>query len=634
MKTTKPSSITETSNSLTNNIDIVSPEGIVRLLRQSDAQLFSGYEHYESLYDERVLESIYQLSMRFLTCMNEYLKDLETKKNIHSPRVVFSGCGTSGRVSFFCAQNYNECMEYHFGKGKKIHCFSQTISGSESALVKPIESAEDNSTQGIQDLKQVFGDYNHTKTFVGITCGLSAPYVAGQLDELLQQKKQHPEDKTTISLVGFNPLECARVVPMENWHRNPSVTFKSVSDELFAQSQVDGSNIIIVNPVVGPEPITGSTRMKGGSATKIILDACFSLAVMSKITTCTDRKQLIEWLFHMIQSFELSYRNTYDRTELIGAKNGGISTIVQRAAKSLQSNGRLLYIGCNNSGAVGFIDASECLPTYGTPLSQVRGYVDGGWDALYKEENSKRGQEMREKGNEFKFTFEDFENDVIKTLTGSDVVVFTVIEGDLELEELNKMFKLYGLVRERMCSCSWIYISASSYSLYDVNPMLPDNFREDITKVLKDEDLLLVVNLSFSSVVPVLNGYAEYSLKLILNVISTGAHVLKGMTFGNRMINLRVSNDKLYRRSIDIIRDISNVDYDAAEQCLLRSIYQDQDIPTGAGIGQHISRGAGIDKVVPVALLLASKACETVDDAVQILYQQPVVRSVIMNKNK
>ncbi len=40
---------------------------------------------------------------------------------------------------------------------------------------------------------------------------------------------------------------------------------------------------------------------------------------------------------------------------------------------------------------------------------------------------------------------------------------------------------------------------------------------------------------------------AGFALKLILNAISTGANILKGRVFGNRMINLTVANDKVYR---------------------------------------------------------------------------------------
>jgi hypothetical protein len=50
--------VTETSNDLTKDIDMVDCDGIVKLLRQSDMQLFSGYSDFDSVYDSKILQTI------------------------------------------------------------------------------------------------------------------------------------------------------------------------------------------------------------------------------------------------------------------------------------------------------------------------------------------------------------------------------------------------------------------------------------------------------------------------------------------------------------------------------------------------------------------------------------------------
>ena len=90
-------------------------------------------------------------------------------------------------------------------------------------------------------------------------------------------------------LVGFNPVNRARNAVLEGWGK----TFREVAIALEELSQKQPHQYFIINPVVGPEPITGSTRMKGGTATKIILDTLFAVSygwilpcLFSVLTNC------------------------------------------------------------------------------------------------------------------------------------------------------------------------------------------------------------------------------------------------------------------------------------------------------------------------------------------------------------
>jgi N-acetylmuramic acid 6-phosphate (MurNAc-6-P) etherase len=109
---------------------------------------------------------------------------------------------------------------------------------------------------------------------IGITCGMSAPYVAAQLDYAMSL----PQYKCCV-LLGFNPLELARNVSIEKWYNEEQKTFRSVAEALNLKPEH-----VILNPVIGPEPITGSTRMKGGTATKILLELIFSRAISQALS--------------------------------------------------------------------------------------------------------------------------------------------------------------------------------------------------------------------------------------------------------------------------------------------------------------------------------------------------------------
>lgn len=102
--------------------------------------------------------------------------------------------------------------------------------------------------------------------FVGITCGLSAPFVGGQLEYCLDNPQ-----KFTPVLIGFNPISMARRIRVPKWPNNR--TFHDIASRMET-----ASDVLVINPVIGPEPISGSSRMKGGSATKVILDIVFYLA--------------------------------------------------------------------------------------------------------------------------------------------------------------------------------------------------------------------------------------------------------------------------------------------------------------------------------------------------------------------
>lgn len=153
-------------------------------------------------------------------------------------RLVYVGAGTSGRLGVLDA---SECLPT-FGAGQDQ--VMGLIAGGDSALRRPTEGAEDSEELGAADISTL-GLREHD-TLVGITASGNAPYVLGAL------RRARELGASTVAICNAYP-----------------------------GSAIDAADIAIV-PIVGPEVIMGSTRMKAGTADKMVLNM-LSTAVMIKL---------------------------------------------------------------------------------------------------------------------------------------------------------------------------------------------------------------------------------------------------------------------------------------------------------------------------------------------------------------
>ena len=621
--------ITERSNVLTKDIDVASIDGIVRLLRASDAQLFAGYDIFPSVYDSSTLDALEKISIKMKQAISDN-RDGKVNSN-----VFMSGCGTSGRIAYFCARNFNYCIRKLFGMERD--CFQFLIAGGINALVSPVEAAEDKPDVGINDLLHSISE-NQTQRglYIGITCGLSAAYVAGQILHLSEEKSLNIDSV----LFGFNPENMARDSPIESWREN-SLSFKSVVEKAKSSQQRE-DEFVVLNPVVGPEAITGSTRMKGGSATKFLLDVAFSSAVVSLLGGDQDFRNII---IEVLRGFEQTVRCTYDCTRLLAEPlqkyEKPISYAIEMGANSLKHEvmsqrnesemGHIYYIGCGNAGILGFVDASECVPTYGAHEKDVRGFIRNGWSEIFSNQNN--NNEMEKRGENFNISFTHFKSHIMDTVNERDSIFFVVLDYTIDKESFDEMQQLCNEVKQKNATVCWIAITSRQQHIPSV--LFGDKFEEKASvmeNIKAIKDMVIITELPHVGPVPFLFGFAELSLKLLVNAITTGAHVLKGMTYGNRMINLKVSNNKLFFRAINIVSTIMKVSEEKAQECVIRAIYDDTQ-PDSNLVSQYIKRAVQVSKVVPVALLLAngsSSGCKTVKEAREQLAIEPVVRNAIL----
>lgn len=151
--------ITESPNELTTSIDVASPRGIVSLLGQSDAQLFRGYGEHDSLLSAQSAGRVVRAA------------ELVARAVSAGQLVVMCGAGTSGRLAFLAARQYNRMFEGDDGSEGPLHYL---IAGGDGALLKSQEGAEDSAQLARDDLARV--EERHGRRvgcIIGITCGFS-----------------------------------------------------------------------------------------------------------------------------------------------------------------------------------------------------------------------------------------------------------------------------------------------------------------------------------------------------------------------------------------------------------------------------------------------------------------------------
>lgn len=193
--------ISEQPNALARNIDTGTANDIVRTLRQCDSQIFSGWENFPNIYDEETILAMEQIAEEAAGVLRGTGSDTA---------IVLSGCGTSGRLAFFLTLKFSR-----LAKAQHLSAsYEYLIAGGDIALFTSQVASEDDWKKGQEDLAKV--SRKRTKVlFIGITCGLSAPYVGGQLDYCMS----HPDVFIPV-LLGFNPINQARQNTIEGWAKS------------------------------------------------------------------------------------------------------------------------------------------------------------------------------------------------------------------------------------------------------------------------------------------------------------------------------------------------------------------------------------------------------------------------------
>jgi N-acetylmuramic acid 6-phosphate etherase len=219
----------------------------------------------------------------------------------------------------------------------------------------------------------------------------------------------------------------------------------------------------------------------------------------------------------------------------VAAQAEPLARAVEAIAERLRAGGRLIYVGAGTSGRLGVLDASECPPTFNSPPDQVVGIIAGGPGALTR--SIEGAEDHPEQG----------EGDLQSLgVSSCDAVVGIATSG-------RTPYVLGAVAYARRQGAFTIGIACNT-----------------------DAELNLQVDLPIVPVVgaEVISGStrlkAGTATKLVLNILSTGAMVLLGKTYGNLMVDLRASNSKLRARTNRIVRLLTGLSVEAADAVLSR----------------------------------------------------------------
>ena len=214
-----------------------------------------------------------------------------------------------------------------------------------------------------------------------------------------------------------------------------------------------------------------------------------------------------------------------------------IARAIDTAEIAFRAGGRLFYVGAGTSGRLGVLDASECPPTFGTPPEMVQGIIAGGPAALTA------AQEGAE--DDLEQPRRDLD---ARGVRSGDFVVGIAASGTTPYVRVALEHARSLGARTAIVACS-----------------------PPPASMLAAADIAIVAVTGPEVVTGSTRLKAGTATKLILNMITTGAMIRLGKTFGNLMVDLRATNVKLADRSERIVSEVSGVERSEARALLERA---------------------------------------------------------------
>ena len=210
-----------------------------------------------------------------------------------------------------------------------------------------------------------------------------------------------------------------------------------------------------------------------------------------------------------------------------------IAKAVDAIQDALHAGGRLIYCGCGTSGRLGVLDAAECPPTYSADPGMVMGVMAGGERAMFKavegaEDNREAGREDMKQIN----------------LSAKDVLVGIAASG-------RTPYVLGAMAYAHEIGAKTVAVTCNKASEMNAVADIPIGV-ETGPEVIPGSTRMKC-------------GTAQ---KMVLNMLSTGAMIRLGKVYGNLMVDVMPTNEKLVRRAISIVATAADVDEEVARRTL------------------------------------------------------------------
>jgi len=237
-----------------------------------------------------------------------------------------------------------------------------------------------------------------------------------------------------------------------------------------------------------------------------------------------------------LELVELFNREDAFAVAAVAAVKSHLAEAIDRTAKALRQGGRLFYIGAGTSGRLGVLDAAECPPTFCTPPELVQGIIAGGAAALVR--SSEDLEDRAEDGDAAIAQRQITQLDIVVGITAGGTTPF--VHG--------------ALTAARQRGATTIFIACVPASQVSTEADI------DIRLLVGPEVLAGSTRLK-----------AGTATKLALNILSTGVMVQLGKVYGNRMVDVAVTNKKLRDRALRILQDLTGLNREAAAYLLGQS---------------------------------------------------------------
>jgi len=206
--------------------------------------------------------------------------------------------------------------------------------------------------------------------------------------------------------------------------------------------------------------------------------------------------------------------------------------LVEKTSELLINDGRIFYIGSGTSGRLGIVDASECLPTFGID-DKIYGIIAGGDKAIRK--SQEYAEDSKTQAWEDLKPYNLSKNDIVIGISASGSTPY-VVSG---INECNKNGIYTGCITCNRNS------SLAKLSSYPVEVIVGPEYITGSSRMKA--------------------GTAQ---KMVLNMISTTVMIKLGRVFDNKMIDMKLSNNKLRERAIRILKSILKIGDDEAKKLI------------------------------------------------------------------
>ena len=251
-----------------------------------------------------------------------------------------------------------------------------------------------------------------------------------------------------------------------------------------------------------------------------------------------------------------------------------VEVVVSFAKKSLDSGGRVFYIGAGTSGRLGVLDASECPPTYSVPSDWFIGLIAGGDDALRR-------------------SIEGAEDDQFQA------------EEDLEKYNISSNDLLIGI----SCSGAAKYVISALEYAKKKSAKTVYLITNPVPYLSTSVDKVIAVDTGPEIISGSTRMKAGTATKMILNMISTTTMISMGKVYGNLMVDLMAVNEKLVDRGARIIKKITGESYEKSLETLINA-----------------------NKSVKIAIVMIVKSCDAIEAKNLLDNANGMLRKVIKNK--